>query len=380
MRTKMRVRVRLDGVLQHLTDLPVDMTPRVVSRVKILANADISERRLHQDGKICVRLGARDVDIRMSSYATTFGENIVMRLLDRERGIVPLERVGFTERVLDTLTGVVLASSSGLVLVVGPTGSGKTTTLYSFIQHTNDVSEKVITCEDPVEYVIDGVVQCSVNEKTGPTFAESLRSIVRQDPDTIVVGEIRDPVTAGLALEAALTGHKVFSTFHTEDAVGAFVRLLEMGAEPFLVASTITAVVAQRLVRHICEKCRKPAQPTREQLRFLSLDRAELRAAQLFDAGECPECKGTGYRGRAAIHEVLVPNDEFREAVMHRAASAELRQCARRLPEFLTMQEDGLLKALAGATTLGEVIENAPRDATPRPLQALREIARVRRI
>jgi type IV pilus assembly protein PilB len=379
-RNRVRVRTRVDGVLHHLTDLPADMAPRVVSRIKILAGADIAERRLHQDGKICVRIESRDVDIRVSTYVSSFGETIVMRLLDGDKGILPLEKVGFTERAMATLTEVVLESSSGLVLLVGPTGSGKTTTLYSFIDHANDPTEKVITCEDPVEYVIEGIVQCSVNEKTGPTFRDSLRAIVRQDPDTIVVGEIRDGVTAGLALESALTGHKVFSTFHTEEAVGAFVRLLEMGVEPYLVASTVSAVVAQRLIRRVCDKCRKPAEPSQAEARFLQLERAQLRGVQLYQPGECAHCRGAGYRGRLAIHEVLVPNDDFREAVLRRCASKELREQARKLPEFMTMQEDGLLKAAKGSTTLAEVIANAPRDSSPRPLSTLQGIARLRRI
>jgi type IV pilus assembly protein PilB len=368
---KVRVRVRVDGVLQQLTDIPVEFTPRIVSRVKILAGADIAEKRLHQDGRIFVKIEGREVDIRMSSYVSVHGETLVMRLLDRNRGIVPVPKIGFTSRAYASLTEVVLEASSGLVLVVGPTGSGKTTTLYSFVDHANDPSEKVITAEDPVEYVINGVVQCPVNQKTGPTFEDSLRAIVRQDPDTIVVGEIRDATTVGLALEAALTGHKVFATFHTEDAVGAFVRLLEMGAEPFLVASTVSAIVAQRLVRRLCDKCCKPAEATRQELRFLGLDRTVARR-HAFQAGVgCARCNETGYKGRQAIHEVLVPDDDFRDAVMHRAAAKELRKSARRLPEFLTLQEDGVVKAVGGLTSLSEIIANAPRDTAARDLEEL---------
>ena len=377
---QIRVRVRIDGVLQHLTNLPVSFAPRIVSRIKIISRADIAEKRLHQDGKIRVKAEGREIDIRVSIYVTVYGETIVMRLLDRNRGILPLEKIGFTPRVYSVLTEVVLEASSGLVLLVGPTGSGKTTTLYSFVNHANDPSEKVITCEDPVEYVIDGVVHCSVNNKTGPTFSDSLRAIVRQDPDTIVVGEIRDEVTASLALEATLTGHKVFSTFHTEEAVGTFVRLLEMGIEPFLVASTVTAAIAQRLVRRICDDCREPHQPGRAELRFLSLDRSEIEGVRFWKPGECAECNGSGYKGRVAIHEVMIPDDHFRDAVLRSASSKELREQARLLPEFLTMQEDGLLKAAAGVTTLAEIISNAPRDTAPRPLSTLRSIADSRRV
>ncbi|MCU0635962.1 MAG: GspE/PulE family protein, partial [Gemmatimonadaceae bacterium] len=336
------------------------------------------EKRLHQDGKIHIKVNGREIDIRVSTYASVFGETVVMRLLDRERGILPLGEVGFQPRALLALQESVLAAASGLVLTVGPTGSGKTTTLYSFIQHANDPSEKVITCEDPVEYVIDGIIQCSVNNKTGPTFADSLRAIVRQDPDTIVVGEIRDPATAHLAAEAALTGHKVYSTFHTEDAVGAFVRFTEMGVEPFLVASTLSAVIAQRLVRRLCPECRAPHRPTLAELRVLHLDRESLTNVSFMRATGCAHCSNTGYKGRIAIHEVLVPDQAFREAVLNRASSGALRELARARPEFLTMQEDGILKALRGVTSLAEVIENAPRDLSSRPLVDLQRIARGR--
>lgn len=372
---RIRVRVRIDGVLHELTDIPSDFGARLTARIKILARCDVTERRRHQDGKIHVRLEGSDIDIRVSTYVSTFGETIVMRLLDRDRGILPLADVGFQPRAFGTMTEVVLKASSGLVLMVGPTGSGKTTTLYSFIDHANDPTEKVITCEEPVEYVIDGIIQCSVNSKTGPTFEESLRAIVRQDPDTIVVGEIRDKITASLAIEAALTGHKVFSTFHTEEAVGAFVRLLEMGAEPFLVASTVSAVVAQRLVRRLCPECRRPAQPNAAQLRFIGMSRADIDGVDFYESNGCAACNHTGYRGRVAIHEVLVPNDPLREAVLDQAASAELRRLARDLPEYLTMQEDGVLKAISGVTSVSEIIENAPRDTSPRPLKQLSRIA-----
>jgi len=375
--SKVRTRVRIDGILHHLTDLPIDFTARIVARIKILARIDVTEKRLHQDGKVHVKISGREIDVRVSTYVSVFGETVVLRLLDRERGILPLEQVGFQPRVLSVLRDSVLTTSSGMVLVVGPTGSGKTTTLYSFIEHTNDPGRKVITCEEPVEYVIDGIIQCTVNAKTGPTFADSLRAIVRQDPDTIVVGEIRDPVTAHLATEAALTGHKVFSTLHTEDAVGAFVRLTEIGVEPFLVASTLSAVVAQRLVRRLCPECRVPHRPSAGELRLLDLDRSAVQGIALQRGRGCVHCSGTGYRGRVAVHEVLAPDDGFREAVLSRASSGHLRDLARTLPGFLTMQEDGLLKACRGITSLAEVIANAPRDFAPRPLDELRRIARV---
>ncbi len=375
MQKRLRVRVRVDGVLQNLTDLPADFTPQLISRVKVLAGADIAERRLHQDGRISVRVDGREVDIRVSTYASVFGETVVMRLLDRRRGLVPLDELGFEPRILGTLREVVLRTSSGLVLLTGPTGSGKTTTLYSFVDYVNDPTVKTITCEDPVEYVLEGIAQCSVNHKTGPSFADSLRAIVRQDPDIIVVGEIRDPETAGLAVESALTGHKVFSTFHTEDAVGAVVRLAEMGVEPFLVASTLSCVVAQRLIRRVCPQCARPVEAEREDLRFLGLERADLAGMTLMAGAGCPACAGSGFRGRVGIHEVLLPDDDFRDAVLRRAASRELKGLARGLRGFLTLQEDALLKVAAGQTTLSEVVSNAPRDANARKPAALRALA-----
>lgn len=376
---KIRVRVRVDGVLQHLTDIPVDFGAKLTARIKILARADVTEKRLHQDGKIHVKVDGREIDIRVSSYVSMFGETIVMRLLDRDRSIVGVESLGLQPRIQAVLVDSVLKSSSGLVLLVGPTGSGKTTTLYSFVEHANDPTRKVITCEDPVEYVIDGVVQCSVDRRAGRTFADSLRAIVRQDPDTIVVGEIRDQITASLAVEAALTGHKVFSTFHTEEAVGAFVRLLEMGVEPFLVSSTVSAVIAQRLVRRLCTSCREPHRPKLAELRFLNVSRSDLGTVELLGPVGCRKCNGSGYRGRLALHEVLIPDDTFRQAVLNRTSTAELRSLARALPEFLTMQEDGLLKAARGETSLQEIIQSAPRDMGSRPLSVLRRTAFSRR-
>jgi type IV pilus assembly protein PilB len=361
--------------LRKLTDLPVDFALRVAARVKVLAGADIAERRQHQDGRIFVRIEGREVDIRLSTYASMFGETLVMRILDSRRGLVSLDALGFQPRALSLLMEVVLRTSSGLILVTGPTGSGKTTTLYSFVDYVNDESEKVITCEDPVEYVLAGITQCSVNEKTGPTFANSLRAIVRQDPDTIVVGEIRDRTTAELGVQAALTGHKVFSTFHTEDAVGAGVRLLEMGVEPFLVASTLGCVLAQRLVRRLCPHCARPEEPSAKDLRFLGLGRDEIRGLQIHTGAGCAKCGNSGYSGRLGIHEMMWPDDEFRDAVLRRASTLELRALARKLPGFLTLQEDAVLKVVAGKTTFPEIVDNVPRDSNARALATLRDVA-----
>jgi type IV pilus assembly protein PilB len=250
--------------------------------------------------------------------------------------------------------------------------------MYSFVDYVNDDVLKVITCENPVEYTLDGTTQCSVNQKTGPTFADSLRAIVRQDPDIIVVGEIRDALTANLAVEAALTGHKVFSTYHTEDCVSTILRMLEMKVEPFLAASTLACVVAQRLVRVICDNCRRPAKPSRRDLKFLGLSREDLQGLPLYEGAGCDKCNGTGYKGRAGIHEVLVLNDDFKDAILRRASSRELRHIARQVPGFLTLQEDGVLKAATGVTTLSEVARNVPRDPDARSMNKIREVTAMR--
>jgi len=377
--SKLRVRQRIDGVIHKLTDLPADFGARIASRVKVLGGMDIAEHRLHQDGRLFVKADGREIDVRVSTYVSMFGETLVLRLLDRARGLMPLDSLGFEPRILSMLRDIVLRASSGLVMVTGPTGSGKTTTMYSLIDYINDDTLKVITCENPVEYVLDGTTQCSVNEKIGPTFADSLRAIVRQDPDVIVVGEIRDTLTANLAAEAALTGHKVLATFHTEDAVTAIIRLLELGVEPFMVSSTLSCVIAQRLVRRICDHCRKAGEYSKKDLRFLGLSDAELRSLPVCEGAGCPACSQTGYRGRAGIHEVMLLDDDFRDAILRRCSSRELRALAKNLPGFMTLQEDGILKVVAGTTTLSEIADNVPRDPGARPLAVMQEVAQIRR-
>ena len=373
------VRARVDGRVRPVLELPKEMAPRLASRIKVLAGADISERRLHQDGKIFVKTEQGEVDIRVSSYVSVHGENIVLRLLDRNRGLVPLSKLGFAPKVESVVTDVILPSASGLVLITGPTGSGKTTTLYSLMQHNLDPEEIVISAEDPVEYVIEGIVQCSVNEKTGPTFVDSLRSMVRQDPDTIIVGEIRDTATVKMAFESALTGHQVFSTFHTENSVAAIIRLLEMGVAPFLVSSTLSAVVAQRLVRRVCSHCAAPIRLERKELKYLGMQRSSLEGIELWGGSGCDRCEHSGYAGRVGIHEVLVPNDEFRDAVLRRAPAKELEVLARKSPHFMTLQEDGMLKAVQKLTSVSELISSVPRDLQARPLADLRAVAGLRR-
>jgi type IV pilus assembly protein PilB len=370
MANKLRIRYRIDGVLVHKVDYPRDYTPRIISRIKILADADVAERRKHQDGRIFVKTDKQEIDIRASFYATVFGENVVLRILNKA-SLIGLQELGFAPNILRLYSEDVLAAPSGITLITGPTGSGKTTTLYSSIDHCNDPTVKIITCEDPVEYVIDGISQCSINEKIGLGFNETLRSIVRQDPDIIVIGEIRDRYSADIAVQSALTGHKVFATFHTEDSVGALVRLINMEIETSLIASTIGAVLAQRLVRKVCSSCTMKYEPEDRVLRRFGLTRAELSAFTLFRGKGCTNCNFTGYRGRVGIYELLVPNVDIRDAILQKRTMQQIRQLSLDLCSLCTMQEDGMVKALRGATTLEEVLENAPRVFHQRPLEDL---------
>jgi type IV pilus assembly protein PilB len=373
MANKLRVRYRLDGVLVHKMDFPRDYTPRIVSRIKILADADVAERRKHQDGRIFVKTDKQEIDIRVSFYATVFGENVVLRILNKA-SLISLQELGFAPNILRMYGEDVLAAPSGITLITGPTGSGKTTTLYSSIDHCNDPTVKIITCEDPVEYVIDGISQCSINEKIGLTFHETLRSIVRQDPDIIVIGEIRDRFSADVAVQSALTGHKVFATFHTEDSVGALVRLINMEIETSLIASTIGAILAQRLVRKVCSNCRVEYAAEDRTLRRFGLNRQEMSKFTLWQGKGCSSCNFTGFRGRVGIYELLVPNADIRDAILMKRTMQEIRQISLELCSLCTMQEDGMVKALRGVTTLEEVLENAPRVFHHRPLGALLNI------
>jgi len=373
MANKLRIRYRLDGVLVHKLDFPRDYTPRIISRIKILADADVAERRKHQDGRIFVKTDKQEIDIRASFYATVFGENVVLRILNKA-SLIGLQELGFAPNILRLYSEDVLAAPSGITLITGPTGSGKTTTLYSSIDHCNDPTVKIITCEDPVEYVIDGISQCSINEKIGLGFNETLKSIVRQDPDIIVIGEIRDRFSADIAVQSALTGHKVFATFHTEDSVGALVRLINMEIETSLIASTIGAVLAQRLVRKVCSGCRMKYAPEDRVLRRFGLKRDELNKFTLWRGKGCSACNFTGYRGRLGIYELLVPNVDIRDAILQKRTMQEIRQMSLDSCALCTMQEDGMVKALRGATTLEEVLENAPRVFHQRPLETLMSI------
>jgi type IV pilus assembly protein PilB len=374
LRDRVRVRYRIDGELETRTELPLEVGRAVVSRIKVLAECDVAEHRRPQDGRFDRRTPEGEVDIRVSLYSSLYGENLLLRLLHRRRGLLRLEELGMAPTTLRRFREEVLELPTGVVLVTGPTGSGKTSTLYSALAHVSRPNLKIITVEDPVEYALPGVVQCQVNPKIGQGFAESLRAVVRQDPDVIVVGEVRDRATAEAAVQAALTGHKVYSTLHTEDSVGALLRLQEMDVETFLIASTVIAVVAQRLVRKVCSDCRE-SYPDEKNLRRFGLSPSDLRGYSPARGRGCSSCRGTGYRGRTGIYELLVIGDEVKEALRRREAAAEVRRLATAGNGLVSLQEHGLAQVLRGVTTFEEVLENVPRLAPQRPLaEAMRAL------
>jgi general secretion pathway protein E len=351
----LRVRYRVDGVLQPAPSPPAPLSAAVISRLKIMADLDIAERRLPQDGRIRLRLQDRAVDVRVATAPTLHGESVVLRLLDRERGRRSLAEMGMGGDALDRFSGII-GRTHGIVLVTGPTGSGKTTTLYGAIDVLRTGREKIVTVEDPIEYELPGVPQVPVNDKVGVTFASTLRALLRQDPDILLVGEIRDPETAQVATQAALTGHLVLSTLHTNDAPSAITRLLDLGVAPYLVASTVEAVLAQRLVRVLCPHCRRPAAPDPALLSRVGAVTPPI--ALVWHAVGCAQCRETGYRGRQGIFELLVMSDRLRELTQARASGEQLRAAA--VAEgMLSLRDDGLRLVRNGVTSLEEVLRVA---------------------
>ncbi len=350
----LQVRYRIDGILHEALSPPKHLQAAIISRLKILAQLDIAESRVPQDGRFQVTVQGREIDIRVSTLPTVYGENVVLRLLDKSSLMLNLEELGFEPEPL-RLFKEMLASSYGVILVSGPTGSGKTTTLYSALQTINTPDKNIITIEDPVEYRLKRIRQSQVNVKAGLTFASGLRSILRQDPDVIMVGEIRDQETAKIAVEAALTGHLVLSTIHTNDAPGGLTRLTEMGVEPFLTASATIGIVAQRLVRKLCEQCKKPYQPNSIALKELNLKNEIVKDVVLYRGEGCSACRNTGYKGRLGIYEVMTINQEIQELALSHSASAQIKRAAFR-NGMRSLRQDGLAKALKGVTSLEEVI------------------------
>ncbi len=349
-----RVRYRVDGVLHDVMSPPKHIQAPMVSRIKIMASMDIAERRIPQDGKIHLRHDGREFDLRVSTVPTIHGEKVVMRILDKGSVMLGLNKLGFSEENQRLFEDVV-ERPYGMILVTGPTGSGKSTTLYSCLNKLNTGTTNILTIEDPVEYQLPGVNQVQVNTKANLTFASALRSFLRQDPDIIMVGEIRDQETARIAVEAALTGHLVLSTLHTNDASGAVSRLVEMGVEPFLVASSVIGVLGQRLARTICPNCKEAYTPAPEAVKRFGLAMYSDSELSFYRGRGCDHCKMTGYRGRTGIHELMPMSDRVRGLVLHRSSTAEIKQAA--MEEGMrTMQDDGLNKVLAGITSMEECL------------------------
>jgi type IV pilus assembly protein PilB len=360
----LRVRYRLDGILHEVMSLSKQLESPIISRVKIMANLDISEKRVPQDGRVNLKFENREIDLRVSTFPTILGEKGVLRILDRSSLIVGLGDLGFSEPVLQSFSEAI-EKPTGIILVTGPTGSGKSTTLYSALEKINSLERNIVTVEDPVEYHMAIINQSQVNPKAGYDFADGLRSILRQDPDIIMVGEIRDYETAEISIRAALTGHLVLSTLHTNDAAGAITRLIDMGVEPFLVASSVICIMAQRLVRMVCKECSQDYNPPKEML--LRLQKS-LNVPFLFEEGTrlkkgkgCPACKLTGYRGRTCINEIITLSERIKGLIVDKRPTSEIKAEARK-NGMQTLREDGLAKVAMGITTIEEVMRVAYAD------------------
>src|SRR5881392_2978895 len=350
-----KIRYRVDGALYEMTPPPKHLALPVTSRIKVMANLDIAERRLPQDGRIGINLGGRQIDLRVSTLPRQFGASVVLRVLDRSAVNMALESLGFPKHVYDHVM-LTIQQPNGIFINTGPTGCGKTTTLYSCLRHINTIDSKLLTVEDPVEYEIEGIMQVPVNEAVGMNFPRALRAFLRQDPDVIMLGEIRDLETSQIAIQASLTGHLVLSTLHTNDAPGAITRLIDMGVEPFLISSTLMAVLAQRLVRTVCKKCRTPFEPTESQLSLLNLSPHDMGEKVFYYGRGCAVCNDTGYKGRKGIFELLVMTDALRNLVNERAPTVVVRQKAVELG-MVTLREDGMRGIFDGDTTIEEVLK-----------------------
>ncbi|MCC6543225.1 MAG: type II secretion system ATPase GspE [Nitrospirae bacterium] len=347
------VRFRIDGVLHNILTLPKRFQPSVASRIKIMASLNIAEKRLPQDGRIGLKIAGKDIDVRVSIIPTSFGERIVMRLLDKSGYLLRLKDIGLSEDILHKFEKLIHLSH-GIILVTGPTGSGKTTTLYAALMEINSPDKNIITIEDPVEYQIKGIGQMQINPKIELTFAKGLRSILRQDPDVIMVGEIRDLETSEIAIQASLTGHLVFSTLHTNDSAGAVTRLIDMGIEPFLVASSVVAIAAQRLIRLLCPSCKNEYAPTVPELAELGISPSQISGRHIYSAAGCDKCMHTGYRGRTGIYEILLVNDDIRGLIQQNVNSQIIKNKAIE-GGMITLRKYGATKVIAGLTSIEEV-------------------------
>jgi type IV pilus assembly protein PilB len=356
-----RIRMKADGVLQEMVPPPKHLSFAITTRIKVMANLDIAERRMPQDGRIELSVSGHPVDLRVSVLPTLFGESVVMRVLDRGVVSLDLDKLGMDEGILRRFREVIVRPN-GIILVTGPTGSGKTTTLYSALSELNEPDDKIITTEDPIEYDIEGIVQVPIDADLGVTFASALRAILRQDPDRILVGEIRDVETAEIAIQAALTGHMVFSTLHTNDSPATVTRLRDMGVQPFLITATVEAILAQRLVRRICANCKEEYVPDAETLADLELTSDQVAGKTFYRGKGCDKCSGTGYKGRLGLYELLIMNDDLRDLVVRNASTEEIRELARK-GGMVTLRDSGMVNMFAGHTTADEVIRETILEA-----------------
>jgi type IV pilus assembly protein PilB len=355
-----RIRIKAEGVLYEMVPPPRHLAFAITTRIKVMANLDIAERRMPQDGRIELMVGGHPVDLRVSVLPTMFGESVVMRILDRTVVNLSLDKVGMDETTKENFRRI-MRRPNGIVLVTGPTGSGKTTTLYSALSEMNDIADKLITTEDPVEYDIDGIVQIQIDHEIGVTFASCLRAILRQDPDVILVGEIRDLETAEIAVQASLTGHLVFSTLHTNDAPSTITRMKDMGIPTFLITATVEAILAQRLVRRICTKCREEVEPPLEVLYELGMEKADIKDQKFYRGKGCDNCNNTGYKGRIGLFELMVMNDDLREMILRNVTTDELRNKAVEYG-MITLRDYGKQFVFQGHTTAEEVVRETVHD------------------
>ena len=359
--SEFKIRMKSDGVLQEMVPPPKHLSFAITTRIKVMANLDIAERRMPQDGRIELSVSGHPVDLRVSVLPTLFGESVVMRVLDRGVVSLDLDKLGMDDDILRPFREII-KRPNGIILVTGPTGSGKTTTLYSALSELNEPDDKIITTEDPIEYDIEGIVQVPIDSDIGVTFASALRAILRQDPDRILVGEIRDVETAEIAIQAALTGHMVFSTLHTNDSPATVTRLRDMGVQPFLITATVEAILAQRLVRRICKDCKEEYIPDAEALADLELTSDQIVGKTFYRGSGCDKCSGSGYKGRLGLYELLVMTDELRDLVVRNASTEEIRDLARKAG-MVTLRDSGMVNMFEGHTTADEVIRETILEA-----------------
>jgi type IV pilus assembly protein PilB len=359
--SEFKIRMKADGVLQEMVPPPKHLSFAITTRIKVMANLDIAERRMPQDGRIELSVSGHPVDLRVSVLPTLFGESVVMRVLDRGVVSLDLDKLGMDDDILRPFREII-KRPNGIILVTGPTGSGKTTTLYSALSELNEPDDKIITTEDPIEYDIEGIVQVPIDSDIGVTFAAALRAILRQDPDRILVGEIRDVETAEIAIQAALTGHMVFSTLHTNDSPATVTRLRDMGVQPFLITATVEAILAQRLVRRICSECKEEFIPDADTLADLELTSDQVVGKTFFRGRGCDKCSNSGYKGRLGLYELLVMTDEIRDLVVRNASTEEIRDLARKAG-MVTLRDSGMVNMFEGHTTADEVIRETILEA-----------------